>query len=165
MLINQIRNNEINPNKYIKFSDAADQNDEPDDEASEVIQKDIRKQIAGANYNYKSKNNQPPMQIIPKRSCTDPTHLDQNLPIGSNHPWLSCHPKGSELVQVKVSYVYNVGAYPPQTNNTLIVNGNNYMNQDPKMNYMMQNNGKKPIRGLVAAANEIPASQKGNFIN
>lgn len=62
--MNKIRNNEINPEKYIKFSDAVDQNDEPDDEASEVIQKDVRKQISGVNYNYKSKNNQPPMQII-----------------------------------------------------------------------------------------------------
>jgi hypothetical protein len=52
MLINKIRNNEIDPDKYIRFMDAASHNNQPDDESSEVALKGIRKQIPFINFNY-----------------------------------------------------------------------------------------------------------------
>lgn len=66
MLINKIRNNEIDPDKYMKFISAVSQQNEPDDEASEVVKKGSKKvevpnfgpQVQGQrpvlNFNYNS---------------------------------------------------------------------------------------------------------------
>lgn len=54
MLINKIRNNEIDPDKYMRFVEAASKGNEPDGEAQVMKKKFKNKQAHVVNFNYNS---------------------------------------------------------------------------------------------------------------
>ncbi|CAI2359594.1 unnamed protein product [Moneuplotes crassus] len=79
LLLNKITNNEIDPNKYMRFVEANNRKNAPDEEAKEI----------------KSRKGK----------------------------------KGGPVVNVNYNSYIRIGAYQPPVINTLIVNGNNYINQ------------------------------------
>lgn len=79
LLLNKITNNEIDPNKYMRFVEANNRKNAPDEEAKE---------------------------IKPRKGH-----------------------KGGPVVNVNYNSYIRIGAYQPPVINTLIVNGNNYINQ------------------------------------
>lgn len=120
MLINKINNNEIDPEKYMKFIDSMA--NEPDSEAAEIGKKKVKPFVAVSG-------GQNPVPVV---------NFNYN------------------------SYI-KIGAYPPPVINTLIVNGNNYMQEANQVSNVQLKSSKKGIREFVTTSKELLGSQKGNL--
>lgn len=126
MLINKIKNNEIDPDKYIKFMDAINNGNEPDEEAAEVS----------------------------KKGGTKP-RMPQ-MPISTQGPM--------PVVNFNYNSYIKIGPYPPPVINTLIVNGNNYMNDASNVSNVQLKSSKKGIRDFVTTSKDLLGSNKSKYI-
>jgi len=117
MLINKIKNNEIDPDKYMRFVEASSKINEPDEMASEISSKGFNKKFMPmTDFNYGSYG--------------------------------------------------KLGGYPPPVINTLIVNGNNYINQASQMTNSQKGRVKKGIKEIVTtSSNKISSNSKHKVIS